>query len=235
VHAQINERKLSVDGFEINFATNTLGTFALTHQLLPCLRRSGPGARIVTVTSGGAYTAPLVVDDLQYEKGTLTGIAQYARDKRRQIAMMERFAEKLVDSKIGCYLMHPGWVETAGVRNAMPEFHKSFSSMFRTVEQGADTVLWLALMDADRLQSGGLYLDRNVQHKHMFMAGTEYTEADVDALWAKLLDMSSLGAREKGTGEGAVGIGRSDDHVTVNGVSGVEQSTRKSGNVNDTA
>jgi dehydrogenase/reductase SDR family member 12 len=231
---QINERKVSVDGYELNFATNTLGTFALTHQLQPCLLRSGGGARVVTVTSGGAYTAPLEVDDLQMEKSAYNGTEQYARDKRRQIAMMERFAEQLAPTQIACYLMHPGWVDTEGVRTSMPDFYKSFASRLRTVEQGADTVLWLALMDANRLQTGALYLDRCVQHKHMFMARTEYSKADVDALWEKLLDLSGLATRGKVTGGSAMGTGAADDHVELDKSSGLEQSGRKSGSVNGT-
>jgi NAD(P)-dependent dehydrogenase (short-subunit alcohol dehydrogenase family) len=43
-------QKQSVDGFELQMATNHLGHFALTDALLPCLAR-GAGARVVTVSS----------------------------------------------------------------------------------------------------------------------------------------------------------------------------------------
>jgi NAD(P)-dependent dehydrogenase (short-subunit alcohol dehydrogenase family) len=43
-------RRESVDGFELQMATNHLGHFALTDALLPCLVRTG-GARVVTVSS----------------------------------------------------------------------------------------------------------------------------------------------------------------------------------------
>ena len=99
--AQIHERKLSQDGYEINFATNTLGTFALTRQLEPALERGGPGAKVIIITSGGAYTEKLVVDDMQMANSKFEGTVQYARDKRRQIVLGETFSERLSGKGIG--------------------------------------------------------------------------------------------------------------------------------------
>lgn len=209
VFAQVQERAQSADGYEVNFATNTLGTFVLTHQLQRCLRESGPGSRVVTVASGGAYTAPLVHDDLQMEQSTFDGMQQYARDKRRQIAMMERFAAILGRDGIGCYTMHPGWVDTEGVAVAMPGFYKSFAGQLRSLQQGADTVLWLALADMAQLEPGALYLDRAVQHKHMFMAGTAYKPDAVDALWERLLELADLKGAE---GAGKNGSSAGENH-----------------------
>ena len=188
----MGERSTSQDGHEMNFAVNTLGTFALTHQLQGCLERGGPNSRVITVTSGGAYTQPLIHDDLQMEQGKFDGMEQYARDKRRQIAMMEIFAQKLLPKGVGCYLMHPGWTDTEGLRKSMPSFHKTFAGKLRSLSQGVDTVLWLALMPSDSLQPGALYLDRTVQEKHMFMAGTKYSEADALQLWDQLCKLAQI-------------------------------------------
>lgn len=43
------------------------------------------------------------------------------------------------------YAMHPGWTETQGVKSSIPGFWKAFGSRFRSVEQGADTIVYLAL------------------------------------------------------------------------------------------
>lgn len=99
---QLNERKLSVDGHELNFATNTLGTFLLTHLLEDAVVRGGPGSRVITVTSGGAYTEPLVSKDMEMPAEGFDGSVAYARDKRRQIALTERFAERLKSQGVGC-------------------------------------------------------------------------------------------------------------------------------------
>ena len=56
------------DGFELTFATNHLGHFALTALLLGRLRER-PGSRIVTVSSEGHTRGSINFDDLQFERG----------------------------------------------------------------------------------------------------------------------------------------------------------------------
>lgn len=55
--AMLHERATTAEGVEANFATNTLGVFALTEVLLPLLERSAPSqpqlALLGTVASGG--------------------------------------------------------------------------------------------------------------------------------------------------------------------------------------
>jgi retinol dehydrogenase 12 len=51
------QRGLSADGFELHFAVNHLGHFALTQLLLDRLTASGPGARVVNVSSEAHYNA----------------------------------------------------------------------------------------------------------------------------------------------------------------------------------
>lgn len=48
--------------FELNFAVNVLGTYATTELLLPLLKKAAPDARVITVSSGGMYTSPLMTD-----------------------------------------------------------------------------------------------------------------------------------------------------------------------------
>jgi NAD(P)-dependent dehydrogenase (short-subunit alcohol dehydrogenase family) len=60
--ALLGERRLSVDGIELTFATNVLGP--LTNLLTPLLKKSAP-ARIVNVSSGGMYTQRIHVEDLR--------------------------------------------------------------------------------------------------------------------------------------------------------------------------
>ncbi|MFC4731911.1 SDR family oxidoreductase [Salipiger abyssi] len=60
-------REESVDGYERVFATNALGPFALTAQLLPLLR-NGRDARVVWTSSLRGHAAELKFDDLQQER-----------------------------------------------------------------------------------------------------------------------------------------------------------------------
>ena len=48
----LHERTPSADGYETNFAVNTLGTWALTQALAPALH-AAPAARVIFVSSGG--------------------------------------------------------------------------------------------------------------------------------------------------------------------------------------
>ena len=177
---------LSKDGYELNFATNTLGSYAMARAFEPILKASA-AAKVIFVASGGALTEPLEVNDLQgdhVKKNKSFGQTQYARDKRRQIAIVEHLSKEWSD--IGVYSMHPGWVDTQGVQSSMPDFYSTFHSSLRSLEEGADTIVWLATRDKDRLEAGAFYLDREVQSKHLPLGGTGYTEAEVATLMQKL-------------------------------------------------
>ena len=56
------------DGFELTFATNHLGHFALTGLVLDRLLAT-PGSRVVTVSSSGHTGGVMAFDDLQFERG----------------------------------------------------------------------------------------------------------------------------------------------------------------------
>jgi dehydrogenase/reductase SDR family protein 12 len=108
-------RTVTPEGLEANFATNTLAPFALTELLLPLLAKAEPPARVIAVSSGGQYTEELVTQDMQWEKeGGFDGARQYARDKRRQTALTERWAAD--HPKLLFFTMHPGW---AGASHAV--------------------------------------------------------------------------------------------------------------------
>ncbi|XP_047924324.1 dehydrogenase/reductase SDR family member 12 isoform X4 [Anser cygnoides] len=76
----VNNRELTEDGLEKNFATNTLGTYILTTALLPLLEKEAD-ARVITVSSGGMLVQKLNVSDLQSGSGTFDGTMVYAQNK----------------------------------------------------------------------------------------------------------------------------------------------------------
>jgi len=75
IHIWINDaavmtpptRHVSMDGFELQFATNYLGHFALVAQVLPLLRAGH--ARVTTMSGFGARDGHIKFADLQSEKG----------------------------------------------------------------------------------------------------------------------------------------------------------------------
>ncbi len=157
--ALLTERRDSVDGHEMTFATMVLGPFLLTRELLPMLRRSDDG-RIVTVTSGGMYAQALRLDDLQSEEYPYRGSIAYARAKRAQVVLTRLWARQLAGTSVVAHAMHPGWADTPGVEASLPRFRRLMGPLLRTPEEGADTIVWLAAAPEASRSTGQLWLDR---------------------------------------------------------------------------
>lgn len=184
----VNDRELTEDGIEKNFATNVLGTYILTTALLPALEKEDD-ARVVTVSSGGMLVQKLDVLDLQFEKGTFDGTMAYAQNKRQQVILTEQWAKAL--PKVHFSVMHPGWADTPAVRTSMPDFHEKMKNRLRTEEQGADTVVWLAVSPAaTKLPSGLFFQDRKPVSTHLPLAYTHSSAAEEEKLLQTLQDIS---------------------------------------------
>lgn len=186
------------EGLETNFATNTLAVFALTEALLPVLRRSSP-SRVVVVSSGGQYTEALSLTDMQWKSGSgFSGARQYARDKRRQTALTERWGRDPANAGVFFASCHPGWADTDAVRTSLPQFYESLKPKLRTPEQGADTPTWLAIaplpklttaVPAGTLANGAFWFDRRRVSTHLTSGGTSYPNEVVDTLHKNLEDL----------------------------------------------
>ncbi|KAL3592600.1 hypothetical protein D5086_011240 [Populus alba] len=186
-----NKQTTTSEGFEQNFAVNVLGTYSMTELMLPLLENAAPDARVITVSSGGMYTAPLTTD-LQFSEGKFNSAEQYARNKRVQVALTENWAEMYKDKGISFYSMHPGWAETPGVANSLPDFNKSLSGKLRTSEEGADTVIWLALQPKEKLTPGAFYFDRAEAPKHLMFSATRGSHSLINNIVEDLRSMSRL-------------------------------------------
>lgn len=71
-------------GYESQFSTNHLGHFQLTAQLWPSLRKAN-GARVVNVSSWGHHTAPIELEDPNFEHQPYDSSVAYARSKAANI------------------------------------------------------------------------------------------------------------------------------------------------------
>jgi hypothetical protein len=58
--------------------------------------------------------------------------------------------------------MHPGWADTEGLQEAMPDFHSSSKDTLRSAAQGADTITFLASCPRE-LETGKFWFDRQVK------------------------------------------------------------------------
>uniref|UniRef100_A0A671SSK4 Dehydrogenase/reductase SDR family member 12-like n=1 Tax=Sinocyclocheilus anshuiensis TaxID=1608454 RepID=A0A671SSK4_9TELE len=166
----VNQRELTEDDLEKNFATNTLG-------------------RKITVSSGGMLVQKLNVEDLQFEKGSFDGTMAYAQNKRQQVIMTEQWAAQ--HKEVHFSSMHPGWADTPAVRSSMPDFYAKMKNKLRTEAQGADTVVWLAISDtASRQPSGLFFQDRKAVSTHLPLASSRTSPAEDQKLMSELEELA---------------------------------------------
>jgi len=126
-----------IDTVHRTFDTNTLGPILVMQAFYPFLQKSG-SARVINVSSGLGSLA---------EMGTYA--PAYSISKTALNAVTRQFALLLKDQNITVNSVCPGWVRTdMGGPNAT-----------RSLEQGADTIVWLAT-EAPRNLSGRFLRDR---------------------------------------------------------------------------
>ena len=113
----VPERRLTAQGFELQFGTNHLGHFALTGRLLPALL-TRPGSRVVTVTSLVHRFASLRLDDLHGEHGYGRWRA-YARSKLANALFTLELDRRLRATGAAALSAgaHPGYCRTALLTN----------------------------------------------------------------------------------------------------------------------
>lgn len=163
--ALTNERQNASNGTEQTVASQVVGPFLLTSLLLDRLAET-EGSRVITMSSGGMYTAGLTVEQIEMPADDYSGTEQYARAKRAQVTLNEMWAERCGERGISFQAMHPGWADTPGVEAALPGFRKVMGPLLRDADQGADTLVWLAADDEPLVHNGGFWLDRRLRSIH---------------------------------------------------------------------
>lgn len=156
--AMPKQRIETPQGHETQLACHVLGPHLMTERLLPLLR-DAHGASVVFMSSGGMYTAPLSVDDMESKSVDYDGVRVYARTKRMQVVLADAWADRLSGDDIRVESMHPGWVETPGVADALPLFRVVTRPLLRDTADGADTAVWLVATRPES-DSGHFWHDR---------------------------------------------------------------------------
>lgn len=97
------------DGFELQFGTNHLGPFALTHALLPKIT-----GRIVNVASQAAGMGKIPFDDLGWERTRYKEFRSYANSKLANLLFTVELQRRLLaaGSPVLAVAAHPGLVVT---------------------------------------------------------------------------------------------------------------------------
>ena len=110
------------------------------------------------------YTHRLDVDDLQSHGGEFDGRVAYAKSKRAEVVLAERWAEELAGTGVVVHSMHPGWADTPGIQTSLPAFRRVMRPLLRSPEQGADTIVWLAAAPEAGAVTGRFWNDRRAAH-----------------------------------------------------------------------
>ncbi len=143
--AWFSDRRESVDGHELTYATNVLGPYLLT-KLLADRLGAAKGSRVVNVVSSiaGNYDAA----DLEWKTRKFDGFKAYGQSKQALRMLTWLFADKLGKNKVLVNAAAPGFVKTDFNQNASGFIASmiNFSSKLFAVSpaEGADTVLWAA-------------------------------------------------------------------------------------------
>jgi NAD(P)-dependent dehydrogenase (short-subunit alcohol dehydrogenase family) len=180
-------------GWEVQFATNHLGHFALTQRLWPALTAAGT-ARVVAVASGYNQEWKIRWDDIHFARG-YDKWAAYAQSKLANILFARRLDRLGARSGVRAFSVDPGWVLTPLQRYLTAAEMVAAGwidadgtpkpGLFKSPEQGAATLVWAATsrrLDGD----GGAHC-----------ADCRITEGpppgdEAAALWALSADLTGL-------------------------------------------
>jgi NAD(P)-dependent dehydrogenase (short-subunit alcohol dehydrogenase family) len=108
----------------------------------------------------------------------------YAQSKRALMMLTELWAEQLKPSGVTVNCMHPGWVDTPLLQTGLPVFRQSLRSILRTPNEGADTIVWLAVAPQLAMITGRFWFDRRERAAHKIFL-TKSSSADYRQLWAE--------------------------------------------------
>jgi retinol dehydrogenase-12/retinol dehydrogenase-13 len=150
----------SVGGIELTFATNVLGYFLLTQELLDLLKKSAP-ARIINVAS--TFASDLDLDDLEFDRRKFESFKAYAQSKACDRLLTWALTRRLEGTGVTANAMTPGLITETGLyRNAEPQLVERLTqySGGRTSAQGAETAVWLAGDPKMEKVSGKFFEDR---------------------------------------------------------------------------
>ncbi|WNM34780.1 SDR family NAD(P)-dependent oxidoreductase [Streptomyces sp. Li-HN-5-11] len=131
-------RTTTIDGYELQFATNHLGHFAFTGLLLPHMLPV-PGSRVVTVSSiSHKQRARIDFDDLHAQK-SYDRVAAYGRSKLANLLFTYELQRRLAANHADTLAVasHPGVAESDLSRNVAPWMRPLFAAAGPFIRQSA--------------------------------------------------------------------------------------------------
>jgi NAD(P)-dependent dehydrogenase (short-subunit alcohol dehydrogenase family) len=145
----IPDLRLTPQGWELQFATNHLGHFALAVGLHDALAGAAAGARIVSVSSRGHLRSPVVFEDINFTSRPYEPLVAYAQSKTANVLFVVEAFRRWADSEITANAVHPGAVETTNLSRyidpaELERIKASGVYRYKTSEQGAATSVLVA-------------------------------------------------------------------------------------------
>jgi NAD(P)-dependent dehydrogenase (short-subunit alcohol dehydrogenase family) len=164
-------------GWELQFATNHLGHFALATRLHPALAAAN-GARVVSVSSSAHHRSPVVFDDIHFERRAYDPFSAYGQSKTANVLFAVEAASRWAGDGITANALMPGGIRTNLQRYvdeaelaALRAAAGADDSSWKTPRQGAATSVLLAASPLVEGVTGRYFEDVN--------------EAEVDRLSAR--------------------------------------------------
>lgn len=156
----------TAQGWELQFATNHLGHFALINRLWPALR-DGQGSRIVSVSSGAHHNSAIRWGDLNFSQGYNKWLA-YGQSKTANVLFAVHLDQLGREFGVRAFSLHPGKILTPLQRHLeqkemvdagwIDAEGRLLDPSFKTPDQGAATHVWTAV--SPQLEGlGGIYCE----------------------------------------------------------------------------
>jgi len=137
-------------GWEMQFATNHLGHFALAAGLHHALAAVG-GARVVSVSSSAHHRSPVVFDDIHFEHRPYEPFEAYGQSKTANVLFGVEATKRWASDGITVNALMPGGIRTNLQRYVPDEELERMrvaagvtGTMWKTPEQGAATSILVA-------------------------------------------------------------------------------------------
>ncbi|XP_077397463.1 dehydrogenase/reductase SDR family member 13b.1 [Festucalex cinctus] len=179
------------DGFGMMFGINHVGHFLLTNLLLERLKACQP-SRVVNVSSMAHNFGKIDFECLTQHKALGLGtsfsevLRVYSDSKLCNVLFTHELAKRLQGTKVTCYSLHPGAINSELARNTSSLLHillKPITTFFfKNTVQGCQTTLHCALQEGIEPLSGRYFSNCTVRDV--------YSKAKDDAAAKKLWELT---------------------------------------------
>jgi NAD(P)-dependent dehydrogenase (short-subunit alcohol dehydrogenase family) len=200
----------TMDGFEMQFATNHLGHFVLVNRIAPLIRKGG---RLINLSSAGYRFSNVDLDDPNFERTPYDPFVAYGRSKTANILFAVAFDQRQRNRGVRAAAVHPGvihtelarYVDPSHIQDRIDQMNQQLAAerkapfQWKTIPQGAATSVWAGVVaPADEI--GGRYCENchvgHVMPEHVTISGVSegvrvyaVDPTNAEALWKKSEEM----------------------------------------------